>query len=210
MGMHAPDDFSQLANGLYMRLTSGDPIQLTHFNGDRQALATALARAHNTSRYAASGQGQTNAEFLNLSVSDTTILQALNYTNGYGGPEGWGYWVGRHEGTWWKPGESFTDNATWHAPRRISGGYDLQRVFFERDNTEYGWNQSGDGVQYVWGWDPKSGASGYQIHVGVTFDLEPNHHAIVWVTPAEAFLEIVGNGKRTSAGIQGCGQWRVV
>lgn len=209
MGMHATDSFSHRSNQLYMNVTSGDPIHLTHFSGDRQALASALCRAHNTVRYTASGQRQTNADFLNLGVDQSAVLDALTYTHGYEGPEGWGYWVGDHQGTWWNASTSFVDNATWHAPEPKDGGYDLQRVYFHRETTEYGWNQSGPGVQYVWGWDPKGGVAGYQIHVGMTLDIGPSHHAIIWITPAEAFLEIVGNGKRTSAGLLGCGQWRV-
>lgn len=207
MGMHAPDDFSQRANQLYMNLTSGEPVQLTHFTGDRQALASALARAHNTSRFG--DQGQTNAQFLNLGVGESAILDALTNTRGYDGPDGWGHWAGRHVGTWWKSDAHFQDNARWHAPTVIGGGYDFQRVVFRRSSREFGWNQSRAGVQYVWGWDPKGGTAGYQIHLGVTLDVADSHHAIVWITPAEAFLEIVGHGKRTSAGLLGCGQWAV-
>ena len=210
MGMHAPDDFSQRANQLYTDLTSGNSISLSHFSGDRGALAEALARAHNSTRRQAAGQRRTNADFLNLSVSRGGILNALTNTAGYESAAGWGHWQGRHVGRWWNDTRHFRDNATWHAPT-VENGYDFQRVVFDEPGggQRFGWNQSGAGVQYVWGWDPKDGTAGYQVHVGVTFDIGDSHHAIVWITPAEAFLEIVGNGKRTSAGLLGCGQWRV-
>ncbi len=216
MGMHAPNNFSQEANRLYTELTT-DTLSLTRFgSANRAALAQALADAHNTARRAGAGQGQTNAAFLGISVSAQAIQHAMTYTQGYSGPDGWRHWQGRHIGTWWNDTTAFVDNASWHAPRTIAGGYDFQKVVFGDPTrpTRFGWNQSKAGVQYVWGWDPKDGTAGYQIHAGVTFEPEPGYHAIIWITPAEAFLEIVqkndgGTGKRTSAGILGCGQWMV-
>lgn len=218
MSVEFPDNFSAEANRLYTALMR-DTYRFHGFSGTRADLAVVLARAHNT--VTRTEQRITNRQFLGLEVDSRDILDALYDSRGYESAEGWGYWTGRHEGTWWKdrPPQSrtaterervvtFDDNAMWHAPTRVGNGYDFQRVVFNGGERS-GFNQSKSGVQYVWGWDPKADSPSIRIHAGVTFDVGSNFHAIVWITPGEAFLEIVGNGKRTSAGTTGHGQWTV-
>lgn len=193
----------------------------------RAELAKKLAECHNKIRNTAT---QTNADFLDMPPIDPKkIEEALKNPKGYGSPDGWRCWAGHHGGTWYDPGDrKFTDEADWlppekeptkKGPKRL---YDFQRVHFTGSNERWGWNQSHPDVSYVWGWDPKPGLdlACFAPHIGFTFTCG-DAKAIVWITPAEAFLEMIRPGKpkadgdtptrkRSSCSTKGgIGQWTV-
>lgn len=207
-----------------IKLTSRDSIPI-----NRRDLCDILTTHHNSDKNAV--QSQTNKEFLGfVSVSLTDCRNALTYTQGYNTVSGWQKWAGYHSGTWYAYTQQFSDGAQWSPPYYKTGvPYAVQPVRFDsqdriahcntRDQTgatcRYGWNQSGLGVLYVWGWDPKEDGctpGGRQgAHVGFTFSVG-GASCIVWVTTEEAFLECVKNGRRTSTtsrtgSSRGFGQW---
>lgn len=147
--------------------------------------------------------------------------RALQSRRGYATAAGWRAWAGRHAGTWYSdPSATFTDDADWQPPRREASRhgsprtYDLQPVRFLTD-PRWGWNQSHGEVDHVWGWDPKPGYdhARFAPHIGFTFS-KSGAECILWITPAEAFLECIGRHegarRRTSASLsKGVGQWTV-
>ncbi len=193
----------------------------------RAALARKLAECHNDTK---NGADDTNAAFLEMAPIDPDKIEAaLANPHGYASPDGWRCWAGRHDGTWYDPGERrFHDEARWLPPEKEPSKrgpkrkYDFQRVHFTGRDERWGWNQSHPDVPYVWGWDPKPGLdiACFAPHIGFVFDCG-NAKAIVWITPAEAFLEMIRPGgpatdgdatprKRTSCSTRGgIGQWTV-
>ncbi len=192
----------------------------------RAALAKKLADCHNHTK---NGAERTNAQFIDLRLDADKIEKALANPRGYSSPAGWKCWAGHHGGTWYDPsGRRFTDGADWLSPEKQPSKrgpkrvYDLQRVHFTGANDHWGWNQSHPDVPYVWGWDPKPGldVACFAPHIGFTFTCG-DAKAIVWITPAEAFLEMIRPGKpgragdaaprkRTSCSTRGgIGQWTV-
>ena len=193
----------------------------------RGQLAQKLADCHNTTRNSAS---QTNAAFLDMpAIAPKKIEKALENPQGYASPAGWQCWAGHHDGSWYGPhGDRFPDEADWMPPEKEPAKrgpkrpYDFQRVHFTGPDERWGWNQSHPDVPYVWGWDPKPGLdiACFAPHIGFVFDCA-DAKAIIWITPAEAFLEVIRPAKprtdgdttprkRTSCSTKGgIGQWTV-
>ena len=231
------DDYDRVIQRIRQQVT-GNAIRFLKCDGSDKAhepepamtrgqLARKLADCHNKTR---NGASRTNADFLDMPAIDPKkIEKALENPHGYASPKGWQCWTGHHSGTWYDPdGRKFPDGADWlppekerskRGPKRV---YDLQRVHFTGANDHWGWNQSHPDVPYVWGWDPKPGLdlACFAPHIGFTFTCG-DAKAIVWITPAEAFLEMVRPGKpkaqgdaaprkRTSCSTKGgIGQWTV-
>ncbi len=182
----------------------------------RAELAGRLASAHNTRKTPA--MAQTNADYLGAAVDEPMLIAAMTRTAGYSRLSQLGDWAGTHRGHWHAPGASpSTDNAIWGraVPKGGDGGF--QKVWFlsgVSTNVDHrGWNQYGATAPYIWGYDPKPAGERFHLHMGVTFDIGSTHRAIVWVTPAETFLEVIGMSggvrRRTSASVLGWGQWTV-
>ena len=219
---------------VYHGVTSDSMVMSTHDGGSpqtRSAIAQVLVDRHNNGRN--SGQSQTNADFLGVTLTTQEVVNAMTFTQGYRSPDGWAQWAGQHSGNWYDQNQQFTDDARWLAPiaqptndpqnDTDNNGqprvYDFQKAEFLNPAgsvTRTGWNQSHPEVLYLWGWDPKEqGNANGQIgtHVGLPFT-KSSTRVIVWFTPQEAFLECVGPAgastrKRTSTGLRGFGQWTV-
>ena len=155
--------FTAIVQEIYKGVTS-DRIRGLRGQGilTRSQLCSMLVRNHNNGRHYNSGQTKTNLDFLGQSVSHSSCVSALVYTNGYDGIDGWNNWAGRLSGTWWSSDQSFDDGARWYTPYTKYDGhtYAVQKVKFysqwRKDNCkhvdqtgatcQYGWNQSGKGV----------------------------------------------------------------
>jgi len=187
---------------------------------NRHQLCSNLVDRHNN--WIAPGAGQSNADFINLSITQSDCLNALWYSNGYSSSAGWSAWAGLLTGTWYNDnGEEFNDGANWQSPISVTGfdgrTYQLQNVIFEgrTGSAQFGWNSSHPDVDYVWGWDGKdnSNQNGERgTHVGWAFS-KSSAQCIIWATPEEAFLECVkprcAGKQRVSTGFFGMGQWNI-
>jgi hypothetical protein len=197
---------------------------------NRRDLCTKLVNRNNTQE---NDSGVTNSGYLNLTLSIEDCINALAHPQGYPGPSGFGAWQGDMKGKWYNDGQAGTDDgAVWKEPTKEpthdpendldSSGkprvYDFQEVVFtgRTGPAKYGWNQSHPEVPYVWGWDGKNNnpatppsKNGEQgAHIGFTFSKD-GAECIIWITKEEAFLECVKDGKRTSIGCFGMGQWEI-
>lgn len=160
---------------------------------------------------------QTNAAFVGAAVDEPMLIAAMTHTAGYSRLPQLGGWSGTHRGSWYAPGGTpSTDNAIWGRPVAKAGDGGFQKVWFLTGRTtdvdHRGWNQYGATAPYIWGYDPKPAGERFHLHMGVTFDIGSTHRAIIWVTPAETFLEVIGisgDRRRTSASVLGWGQWNV-
>ena len=220
--------------------TTGKPEIRYHFSISQ--LAAMLIDVHDNKVAGARASAKTNAEFLDRGVAAITarmVEDALASPKGYADADGFRAWQGAYDGNWYNDqGHTGTDPALWYEPFELDpilAPTDVTQAvtFFWASVSgapgkfkyrRTGWNRSEGTKDHVWGWDPKGiyngmlrhkpkGAIG--THVGFTFEMGAPIPAsgIVWITPQEAFLEIVqpdpngGPAKRTSAGIWGFGQW---
>lgn len=224
--------YTAIVQQIYHGVTS-DRIQLS-FHGSglmtRRQLCSILTNRHNNGKNP--GQSQTNRDYLGLAtISVSQCQNALTYTQGYNSIAGWQQWAGYHSGNWYpNTGTPDSDGAMWFNPYIKPGTtYVVQPVRFDsqyrRDNCRvpdstgatcrHGWNQSGQGVLYLWGWDPKDSNCSFGgrrgAHVGFPFSVG-SVSCIVWVTTEEAFLECLKASRRTSttSAFEGYGQWTII
>ena len=223
--------YSQIVQEIYHEISS-DNIDLAYDQSivDRTDLCTKLIDQHNNITPGVASQ--TNANFINQTISLNTCLNALWYSTGYTSSSELAAWAGTLSGTWYgSSGATFNDPAIWNNPINVptndpvndldSNGnprtYIFQQVVFSArsGDSRYGWNQSHFDVAYIWGWDAKDNSQQFGevgTHVGWTFD-QGQAQCIIWVTKKEAFLECIktvnGEKRRTSAGLFGIGQWSI-
>lgn len=212
---------------------SSDNIILS-FNltiNDRKQLCETLVEQHNNGLPGSASE--TNSAYINEVISLNSCLNALWYSSGYNDSSGLDAWTGELTGTWYNNNDqSFTDPATWEKPIGVSTNdpqndlsngvprvYNFQKVIFggsdRTDYAKYGWNQSHPDIAYIWGWDPKDNDDQHGMrgtHVGWTFS-QGQTKCIIWVTKEESFLECIKpmaiGKRRTSAGLNGIGQWDI-
>ena len=223
--------YSAIVQTIYHQISS-DNVQLAYDQSisDRTDLCAKLISKHNTATPGVASQ--TNASFINETITLNTCLNALWYSSGYSSISDLATWAGTLSGTWYDDsGATFNDPAVWNNPINVttsdplndldSNGnpriYIFQQVIFSSrtGDARYGWNQSHSDVAYIWGWDAKDNLQQFGevgTHVGWTFD-QGQAKCIIWVTRKEAFLECVktinGTKRRTSAGLFGIGQWSI-
>jgi len=213
--------FTDIVQRVYHQV-SADSINMSSRPNiiNRHQLCSTLVNRHNN--WVAPGVGESNANFINLSLTQSDCLNALWYSNGYSSSAGWRAWAGFLTGSWFNDDEEqFPDGANWLSPVPIIGfdnrTYQLQSVLFggRTGISQFGWNSSHPNVDYVWGWDGKdnnnqNGERG--THVGWTFS-KGTAQCIIWATPEEAFLECVkpkcAGKQRVSVGFSGMGQWNI-
>ncbi len=224
--------YTEIIQELYYSAVNND-INMTRDPSitSRNALCQLLVDRHNNGYNSNAGQAQTNADFIDHDLSVSDCIVALQFPTGFGSPDKLEFWAGRHQGKWYDVSQHFDDEADWKHPVKEDTNdpvndvdslgnprvYDFQEVEFlgRTGQARYAWNQSHPEINYVWGWDPKNdvdrgGQEGAHIGFPFTSGLAD---CIVWLTPAEAFLECMAPGGvdrlRVSTGLSGYGQWSV-